>query len=81
MTTEDPVSMIVKMGFPADRAEIIHAFVGGSALQGVKLQGTDDTDVCGAYIEKPWLTLGIETMEHFRSLDLTPVASKCSDRR
>lgn len=30
-----------------DRAEIIHAFIGECALHGVKLRGTDDTDVYG----------------------------------
>ena len=61
----EPKRLILALGFPADRADIIHAFVGGSALHGVKLQGTDDTDVYGIYIEKPWLALGIESMEHF----------------
>jgi hypothetical protein len=35
------------LGFPKEVAEIIHAFVGGSALHGVKLHGTDETDVYG----------------------------------
>jgi predicted nucleotidyltransferase len=61
----EPLQLILALGFPLDRAEIIHAFVGGSALHGVKLRGTDDTDVYGIYIERPWLALGIESMEHF----------------
>jgi uncharacterized protein len=61
----DPRELILALGFPKDRAEIIHAFVGGSALHGVKLQGTDDTDIYGVFIEKPWLALGIDGMEHF----------------
>jgi predicted nucleotidyltransferase len=61
----EPKGLILAMGFPSERADIIHAFVGGSALHGVKLQGTDDTDVYGIYIEKPWLALGMESMEHF----------------
>lgn len=65
MDSKDPKSLIIKMGFPLDRAEIIHSFVGGSALHGVKVHGTDDTDVYGVYIEKPWLALGINGMEHF----------------
>src|ERR1700693_5014639 len=51
----EPNERIVALGFPEDRADIIHAFVGGSALHGVKLKGRDDTDVYGIYIEKPWL--------------------------
>ena len=61
----DPRELIIGLGFPTDRADIIHAFVGGSALHGVKVGGTDDTDVYGIYIEKPWLVLGLEGMEHF----------------
>lgn len=61
----EPRDLILALGFPSDRADIIHAFVGGSALHGVKLQGTDDTDVYGIYIERPWLALGLESMEHF----------------
>jgi len=61
----EPNERIVALGFPEDRADIIHAFVGGSALHGVKLKGRDDTDVYGIYIEKPWLALGLEPMEHF----------------
>src|SRR5438477_8403652 len=60
-----PKSLIFKLGFPRDRAEIIHTFVGGSALHGVKLPGTDDTDVYGVFIERPWLALGLERMDHF----------------
>jgi predicted nucleotidyltransferase len=61
----EPLRLILSLGFPLDRADLIHAFVGGSALHGVKLRGTDDTDVYGIYIERPWLALGIESMEHF----------------
>jgi predicted nucleotidyltransferase len=61
----EPLQLILALGFPPDRVDIIHAFVGGSALHGVKLGGTDDTDVYGIYIEKPWLALGIETLDHF----------------
>jgi predicted nucleotidyltransferase len=60
-----PKELIIELGFPVDRAEIIHGFIGGSALHGVKLQGTDDTDVYGIYIEKAWLALGINGMDHF----------------
>jgi predicted nucleotidyltransferase len=63
--TTEPKKLILALGFPSDRADIIHAFVGGSALHGVKLQGMDDTDVYGIYVEKPWLALGLESLEHF----------------
>jgi hypothetical protein len=49
----EPRELIRALVFPSDRADVIHAFVGGSALHGIKLQGTDDTDVYGIYIEKP----------------------------
>jgi predicted nucleotidyltransferase len=65
MKSSKPSDLIVAMGFPTDRAEIIHAYVGGSALHGVKLEGSDDTDIYGIYIEKPWLALGIDRMDHF----------------
>lgn len=65
MTSADPPDLILTVGFRADRAEIIHAFVGGSALHGISLEGTDDTDVYGIYVEKPWLALGLDGMEHF----------------
>jgi len=65
MSCTGPRELILAAGFPLDRAEIIHAFIGGSALHGVKLRGTDDTDVYGIYIEKPWLALGLDGMEHF----------------
>jgi hypothetical protein len=55
----EPLSLILAWGFPLDRAQIIHAFVGGSALRGVKLGGTNDTDVYEIYVEKPWVALVI----------------------
>jgi uncharacterized protein len=65
LPSAEPRDLIAAIGFPADPAEIVHAFIGGSALHGVKLHGTDDTDVYGIFIEKPWLALGIDRMEHF----------------
>jgi predicted nucleotidyltransferase len=65
MKSHTPAELILALGFPVERADIIHAFVGGSALHGVKLSGTDDTDIYGIYIEKPWLALGIDGMQHF----------------
>jgi predicted nucleotidyltransferase len=57
--------MILELGFPSERADVIHAFIGGSTLHGIKLEGTDDIDVYGIYIERPWLVLGLDGMEHF----------------
>lgn len=45
--------------------EVIHLFIGGSELHGAKLQGTDDHDIYGVYIEPPEKMLGLSTDEHF----------------
>jgi predicted nucleotidyltransferase len=51
-------------GFPyPDR--LIHLFIGGSELHGAKVQGTDDLDIYGVYIEPPEVALGLETLPHF----------------
>lgn len=47
------VDEILAHGFPSHRGRLIHALVGGSQLHGVKLEGTDDHDICGVYIEAP----------------------------
>ena len=47
------ISEIVSHGFPGERGRLIHALVGGSQLHGVKLEGTDDHDIYGVYIESP----------------------------
>jgi predicted nucleotidyltransferase len=44
---------------------LIHLFVGGSELHGAKVQGTDDLDIYGVYIEPPELILGLESLPHF----------------
>ena len=44
---------IIAHGFPQERGRLIHALVGGSQLHGVKLEGTDDHDIYGIYIESP----------------------------
>lgn len=44
---------------------VIHAFIGGSELHGAKLEGTDDMDIYGIYIEPPRLVIGLDKMEHF----------------
>ena len=44
---------IISHGFPQERGRLIHALVGGSQLHGVKLEGTDDHDIYGIYVEAP----------------------------
>jgi len=53
-----------KAHFPTDLS-MIHLFVGGSTLHGAKVQGYDDLDIYGCYIEPPNRVLGLKTMEHF----------------
>lgn len=55
---------ILKSHFPEDLS-MIHLFVGGSSLHGAKVQGYDDLDIYGCYIESPGRILGLRTMEHF----------------
>ena len=52
------------MGLP-EGVRIIHAFVGGSGLHGIKLEGRDDTDIYATFIEKPEDALGLERLDHF----------------
>jgi len=44
---------------------LIHLFVGGSELHGAKVQGTDDLDIYGLYIEPAEMVVGLESMPHF----------------
>jgi predicted nucleotidyltransferase len=54
----------IETGFPyPDR--LIHLFVGGSELHGAKVQGTDDLDIYGVYIEPPEMALGLDSLPHF----------------
>ena len=45
--------------------ETIHLFVGGSALHGAKVQGYDDLDIYGVYVEPPEKIIGVDAYEHF----------------
>lgn len=49
-------------GFP-DYSSIVHLFIGGSELHGAKLEGTDDHDIYGVYIEPPEVILGTDAMQ------------------
>jgi len=55
---------ISESGFPFCE-RVIHLFVGGSELHGAKVQGTDDLDIYGVYVEPPELVLGLDSMPHF----------------
>jgi len=55
---------IMAHGFPRERATLIHALVGGSQLHGVKLEGSDDRDLYGVYIEQPGQLLW-DGLDHF----------------
>ena len=45
--------------------ETIHLFVGGSALHGAKVEGYDDLDIYGVYVEPPEKIIGVDSYEHF----------------
>jgi len=51
-------------GFPYQR-NLIMAFIGGSQLHGAKVQGTDDTDWYGVFIEPPEKMIGMERSEFY----------------
>jgi predicted nucleotidyltransferase len=60
----DLLKHIADSGFP-HMSRLVHVFVGGSELHGAKVQGTDDLDIYGAYIEPPDLVLGLESLPHY----------------
>lgn len=47
------------------RDGIIMLMIGGSQLHGAKLDGTDDTDYYGVFIDHPEKVLGLDIDEHF----------------
>ena len=53
-----------RYGFPY-QSNLIMAFIGGSQLHGAKLEGTDDTDWYGVFIEPPEKMIGLERDEFF----------------
>src|SRR5579884_1285717 len=55
---------IKRSGFPYGSG-LVHYFVGGSELHGVKLGATDDLDIYGVFIEPPEQALGLDELEHF----------------
>lgn len=51
-------------GFPYQN-NLIQAFIGGSQLHGAKVDGTDDTDWYGVFIEPPEQMIGLDRDEFF----------------
>jgi predicted nucleotidyltransferase len=51
-------------GFKRDQ-DLIMKFIGGSQLHGAKLEGVDDRDWYGVYIEPKEVIIGIDSEEHF----------------
>jgi len=51
-------------GFPY-QDDLVYLFVGGSQLHGAKLQGKDDSDFYGIFVEPPEKVLGVDSYEHF----------------
>lgn len=70
---------ISESGWSTQRGDIIHAFVGGSELHGAKLEGTDDHDIYGVFLEPASAALGIDAMNHAHQHYVWSTAS--SDRR
>jgi uncharacterized protein len=56
---------VMAAGFPLSEKSIIHLFVGGSQLHGAKVEGYDDLDIYGCYVEPPERILGLDPLEHF----------------
>ncbi len=62
--TKPLIQHVVNAGFPAD-CDMVHLFIGGSQLHGAKVEGYDDLDIYGAYIEPPNRVLGLQALPHF----------------
>lgn len=60
----DILQHVAESRFPY-RDRLIHVFIGGSELHGAKVQGTDDLDIYGVYIEPPEMSLGLESFPHY----------------
>lgn len=55
---------LAKINFPYPE-NLILGFIGGSQLHGAKLEGTDDTDWYGVYVEPKEKILGLDRNDHF----------------
>jgi uncharacterized protein len=68
--SDSPIEAYLSLsGLRRDLNDVVCAFVGGSELHGAKVEGTDDHDVYGVYIETPAEILGpagmTRTHQHF----------------
>lgn len=45
--------------------DLVLSFIGGSQLHGAKIEGTDDKDWYGVFIELPTIALGLDADSHF----------------
>ncbi len=57
-------AQLKELGFPYPENALL-LIEGGSKLHGAKLEGTDDTDWYGLYVEPAEIALGLEEFEHF----------------
>lgn len=64
-TRQSILPHVLSAGFPLDPRCIIHLFIGGSQLHGAKVEGYDDLDIYGCYIEPAERILGVMPLEHF----------------
>ncbi len=62
--SEDKKTDFDRYGFKYQH-NLIMAFIGGSQLHGAKLEGTDDTDWYGVFIEPPEQMIGLDREEFF----------------
>ena len=65
----DHLEYIARSPWTSKRGDIIHLFTGGSELHGAKVEGTDDHDIYGVFVDRPTGPLGIDyqdrTSQHF----------------
>jgi uncharacterized protein len=59
------IDHVMAAGFPLSGSTIIHLFIGGSQLHGAKVEGYDDLDIYGCYIEPAERILGLDPIQHF----------------
>lgn len=60
----DLIDRVKAANFPYWK-DIICLYVGGSSLHGAKIEGYDDLDIFGVYVEPPEKALGLDSYEHF----------------
>jgi len=55
---------IQRSPWSSKRGDIIHLFTGGSELHGAKVEGTDDHDIYGVFVDHATGPLGIDYQDH-----------------